>query len=78
MVSTNPDQLLYVSSHTKKESILYEKAKLKNKKDFIDAFISEDLTPLRPKLLWNVKHCCNNQFVLCHSMNGRIRMKRSA
>jgi len=55
-------------SYKKRNQFLCEKAKLKNNEDCIDIFISEDLTPLRT----NVKHCCDNQFVLCHSMNGKI------
>ena len=45
---------------------------------FKNAFITEDLTPLRSKLLNYVKNECDGKFVLCHTYNGRIRMKRSA
>ena len=37
-----------------------------------------DLTPLRSKLLQYIKKECQNDFVLCHTFNGNIRMKRSA
>ena len=36
------------------------------------------MTPLRSKLLRYVKKECDNDFVLCHSYNGKIRMKKSA
>ena len=45
---------------------------------FSNAFITEDLTPLRSKLLRYVEKECDNDFVLCHSRNGKIRMKKSA
>ena len=45
---------------------------------FSNAFITEDLTPLRSKLLRYVKKVCDNDFVLSHSYNGKIRMKKSA
>ena len=41
---------------------------------FGNAFI-KDLTPLRSKLLRYVKKECDNDFVLCHSYNSKIRMK---
>ena len=39
--------------------------------------MTEDLTPLSSKLLNFVKNDCDGKFVLCHTYNGRIRMKRS-
>ena len=39
---------------------------------------TEDVTPLRSKLLNYVKNHCDGEFVLCHTYNGRIRMKKSA
>ena len=63
-----------------RNDILFSKPKLKNcnngKLNY--AFITEDLTPLRSKLLNYVKNDCDGKFVLCHTYNGRIRMKRSA
>ena len=41
-------------------------------------FISEDLTPLRAKLLNYCKNECDKKFVLCHTINGKIRFKKSA
>ena len=41
-------------------------------------FITEDLTPLRNKLLNYVKSKRDGKFVLCHKMNGKIKMKKSA
>ena len=46
-------------------------------KNFLNAFISEDLTPLRSNFC-NVKKECNNEFVLYHTNNGDIRIKKSA
>ena len=59
---------------------MFSKSKLKecNDEKFKNAFITEDLTPLRSKLLNYVKNDCKGKFVLCHTYNGRIRMKKSA
>ena len=38
-------------SYKKRNEILFAKSKLKNSQEFSNAFISEDLTPLRSKLL---------------------------
>ena len=65
-------------SYKKRNEILFAKSKLKNNQNFANTFISEDLTPLRSKLLQYVKNECNNEFVLCHTNNGNIRMKKSA
>ena len=63
-----------------RNDILFSKSKLKNCNNgkLNNAFITEDLTPLRSKLLNYVKNDCDGKFVLCHTYNGRIRMKRSA
>ena len=37
-----------------------------------NAFIVEDLTPLRSKLLWYAKNKCNGKFKNCHTRSGRI------
>ena len=65
-------------SFKKRNEFLFAKAELKNKANFRDAFITEDLTQLRYKLLKYVKNNCDNRFVMCHSHNGKIRMKESA
>ena len=62
----------------KRNEILFAKSKLKNSAEFQNVFISEDLTPLRSKLLQYVKKENNNNFVLCHTINGNIKMKKSA
>ena len=49
-----------------------------NSQEFSNAFILEDLTPLKCNLLQYVKKKCNNKFVLCHTKNGNIRIKKSA
>ena len=45
---------------------------VKNNNKFKDAFIVEDLTPLRNRLLWYAKNHCNKKFQKCHSKDGRI------
>ena len=66
-------------SYQKRNEFLCEKSKLKKSMHFGNAFIAEDFTPLRSKLLRYVKKKkCDNDFVLCHSYNGKIRMKKSA
>ena len=34
------------------------------------------MTPLRAKLLHYIKHHCEDKFVLCHTINGKIRFKK--
>ena len=57
---------------------MFTKAKLKKTENLQDSFTTEDLTQLHYKLLNYVKNNCNNRFVMCHSYNGKIRMKESA
>ena len=54
--------------------ILFSKSKLKNCNNgkFNNAFITEDLTPLRSKLLNYVKSDCDGKFVLCHTQNKKV------
>ena len=66
------------SSYKKRNEFLYSKSKLKQSEEYQNAFIAEDLTSLRSKLLRYVKNECEGKFVLCHTMNGKIRMKESA
>ena len=40
---------------------------------FSNAYIAEDLTPMRSKLLWYVKNHCNDKFYKCHTREGRIK-----
>ena len=65
-------------SYKKRNEFLFSKSNLKDKPLYKDAFITEDLTPLRSKLLRYIKAECDDAFVLVHSMNGKIRMKKSA
>ena len=65
-------------SFQKRNQFLFEKSKLKGSRYLSNAFITEDLTPLRSKLLNYIKYECNDEFVLCHSYNGKIRMKKSS
>ena len=54
------------------------KKKFKESKKHAKVFLTANLTPLRLILLNYVKYECNDKFVLCHSMNGRIRMKKAS
>ena len=65
-------------SYKKRNEFLKAKSRLRDSKHFPDAFITKDITPLRSKLLHYVKNECGGKFVLCHTINGRIRMKKSA
>ena len=65
-------------SYKKRNKFLKAKSRLRDSKYFPDAFITEDITPLRSKLFHYVKNECLGKFVLCHTINGRIRMKKSA
>ena len=42
-----------------------------------EAFIVEDLTPLRSKLLWYAKNRCHGKFINCHTKEGKILAQTS-
>ena len=65
-------------SYKKRNKFLKAKSRLRDNKHFPDAFITEDITPLRSKLLHYVKNECSGKFILYHTINGRIRIKKSA
>ena len=65
-------------SYKMRIEFLYSKSKLKNSEEFSLAFITEDLTPLRLQLFNYVKRELKDDFVMCHTFNGKIRMKKSA
>ena len=65
-------------SFKKRNEFFFAKSKLRNLKQYENAFISEDLTIFKSPLLNYVKNECDDDFVLCHTCNGKIRMKRSA
>ena len=65
-------------SYRKRNQFMYANSKLSDSSKFKEAFITEDLTPLRSTLLRYVKTECDGKFVLCHTYNGKIRMKQSA
>ena len=65
-------------SYKKRNEFLKAKSRLRDSKHFPDAFITEDINPLRSKLLHYVKNECGEKFVLCHTINGRIKIKKSA
>ena len=58
-----------------KKRSLHEKAAGQGITKFSKAYIAEDLTPWRSKLLWYAKKKCNNKFVKCHTRNGKIKAK---
>ena len=45
---------------------------VKDNEKLKDAFVVEDLTPLRNRLLWYAKNHCNGKFLKCHTKDGRI------
>ena len=61
----------------KRNELFFAKSKLRNLKQYENAFISEDLTILKSRLLNYVKNECDDNFV-CPTRNGKIRMKRFA
>ena len=65
-------------SYKKRNELFYKKSELKKSKDYKNAFVVEEITPLRQKLLNHVKNECDGEFVLCHTYNGKIRLKKSA
>ena len=62
-------------SFKKRNKFLFSKSKLKTSERFPNIYLTEDLTQLRYKLLNYVKTKCGNKFVMCHTYNGKIRMK---
>ena len=66
------------TSYKKRNEIIHAKRNLKKSEAYKNSFISEDLTPLRAKLLNYCKNECDKKFVLCHTINGKIRFKKSA
>ena len=67
-----------VISSKKRNEIMFAKSKLKELENYTHCFITEDLTPLRAKLLEYVKNECDDKFVSVHTMNGKMRCKKSA
>ena len=43
---------------------------------FKDVFITEDLTPMRSRLIWYMKEKCTTKFTKLHTRNGVIRVKK--
>ena len=65
-------------SYKMRNEFLYSKSTLKNSEEFSQAFITEDLTPLRLQLFNYVKRELKDDFVMCHTFNGTVRMKKLA
>ena len=65
-------------SFKKRNEFFFAKSKLRRLKQYENAFISEDLIILKSCLLNYVKNECDDNFVLYHTRNEKIRMKRSA
>ena len=63
-------------SYRKRNELFYKKSELKKSEDYKNALVVEDITPLRQKLLNYAKNECNGEFVLRHTYNGKIRMKK--
>ena len=57
---------------------MFRKSGLKSSNEFKNIFIAEDLTPIRAKLHRYVKNESDNDFVQVHTINGKIRFKKSA
>ena len=79
----NPDSrprpiIIRFLSIKKRNKFFFAKSKLRNLKQYENTFFSEDLTILKSGLLNYVKNECDDNFVLCHTRNGKIRIKRSA
>ena len=66
------DQRMSVILNKKK---LQDEAKKRGVDKFYDAYIAEDLTPMRSKLLWYAKNRCDGKFKTCHTKDGRIKAK---
>ena len=64
-------------SYKKRMEFFQAKSSLKKSEKYSQACLSEDLTPMRAKLLKYVKNECEGRFVQCHTINGKIRMKKS-
>ena len=64
-------------SYKKRMEFFHAKSSLKKSEKYSQAYLSEDLTPMRAKLLKYVKNECEGRFVQCHTINGKIRMKKS-
>ena len=58
-----------------KKRNLQDKAKEKDVMKLSGAFLAEDLTPLRSKLLWYCKKQCGGKFESVHTRDGRINAK---
>ena len=54
---------------------LQEEAKKQELDKFRNAYIAEDLTPMRSKLLWYAKNKCDGKFKTCHTKDGRIKAR---
>ena len=84
MEEPKPRQVIVkLKDYSKRTEIIVNKKQLKlnavkNKcEQFENAFIVEDLTPLRSKLLWYAKKQCNGKFKNCHTRDGRIKAQKT-
>ena len=62
-------------SFKKRNEFLFSKSKVKTSERFPNIYLTEGLTHLRYKLLNYVKTKCGYKFVMCHTYNGKIKMK---
>ena len=70
--------IVHFASYRKRMEFMYKKSKLKVQPNFNGAYLMKDFTSLRAKMLKYVKEVGKNKFVLFHTINGKICMKRSA
>ena len=61
--------LIRLISYKMRNELLYSKFKLKNSEEFRQAFITEDLTPLRLQLFNYVKRELKDDIVMCHILS---------
>ena len=66
------------TSFKKRQEFIKSKSQLKGNKKYPKIFITEDLTQLRAKLFNYVRETCKDKYVHFHTLNGKIRMKKSA
>ena len=66
------------ASYKKKSEFVFAEKKLKEHAIYKTVFITEDLTSLQTEWLRYVKEECEDNFVLYHTINDVMRMKKSA
>ena len=82
LVTPKPRQVIIkLKDYTTRMNIITKKRNLQDKTKKNDfhklsgAFLAEDLTPLRNKLLWYCKKQCGGKFQIVRTRDGRINAK---